>query len=283
MTRQLFRRFLKCGSLTAAVAALFATGVSTQAQTIVLKTGQQVETKGISRSGTKIMGKIDVGGSSGEAGYDISAIARIQFPEPRGIKSAAELLAQGQPEKALAEVAPIIAYYAPMKDIPGAWWSNAAIIKVAALAALQRDAEAEPLAREIQKNATDPEIARAANLRIAAVLVQKQEYEKAAEICDRAIKESARQDVLADAWVTKGHVLLAQREWDAALLAYLHVPVFYEDEKLFMPPAILGSARAYRRLDDFERAKQSLNELVTTFPKSAEATLAQAELKKLPK
>ena len=151
------------------------------------------------------------------------------------------------------------------------------------LAALQRDAEAQPLAVEIQKNSTDPEVARAANLRIAASLVKKLEYEKAAEICDAAIKESTRPDVLADAWVTKGNLLLAQKEWDSALLAFLRVPVFYRDEKLFMPPAMLGSARAYRRLEDLERAKKSLNDLIATFPQSAEAALAKTELQKLQK
>lgn len=259
------------------------TATTTHGQTITLKTGQTVETKGVRRDGDMIMGKIEVGGASGEIGHQVAAIAKIDFPEPRAIRSAADLLSQGQPEKALAEVEPVIIYYAPFRDIGGAWWAQAAMIKVSALAALQRDAEADPLLREIQKITPDPETVRAVNLRIAASLVRKQDYEKAAEICDAAIKESARPDVLADAWVTKGNILLAQKEWDAALLAFLRVPVFYRDEKLFVPPALLGSARAYRRLEDLDRAKRSLNDLTKDFPKSAEAAIAQTELQKLPK
>jgi TolA-binding protein len=87
--------------------------------------------------------------------------------------------------------------------------------------------------------------------------------------------------VLADAWVTKGNILLAKKEWDGALLAFLRVPVLYRQEKLFMPPALLGSARAYRRLDDIDRAKKSLQDLISAFPKSAEAAVAQSELQKL--
>lgn len=253
------------------------------AQTITLKSGQAVETKGVRRDGDMIMGKIEVAGTAGEIGYQVSAIAKIAFPEPRRIKSAADLLSEGQAEKALAEVEPVAAYYAPFRDIPGAWWAQAAVIKVSALAAMQRDAEAETLAREIQEIAPDPETARAANLRIAAALVRKQDYEKAAQICDAAIKESARPDVLADAWVIKGNLLLAQKQWDAALLAFLRVPVFYRDEKLFMPPALLGSGRAYRRLEDLDRAKRSYNDLTAAFPKSAEAAIARGELQKLPK
>jgi TolA-binding protein len=83
--------------------------------------------------------------------------------------------------------------------------------------------------------------------------------------------------------VRKGDGFLAQRQWDSAVLAYLHVPVFYPDEKLWMPPALLGSARAFRGLDDLDRAKKSVAELIAEFPKSPQAEIAQAELKKLPK
>jgi TolA-binding protein len=170
---------------------------------------------------------------------------------------------------------------APRGSIPARSSSDAAVVTIGQLAALGRDVEAEPLAQQIQRTSTDPEAARAANLRIAGSLLKKQEYEKAAQICDAAIKESAQPEVLADAWVTKGNVLLAQKDWDDALLAFLRVPVFYRDEKLFMPPALLGSARAYRRLDDIEHAKRSLKDLIAAFPKSSEAAIAQTELQKL--
>ena len=274
-------RISGCGFAAALALLLLFTANAAHAQTIVLKSGQRVETKGVRRSGDKVMGKIEVAGAAGEVGHDVSSIAKIEFPEPQGIKRAAELLSQGEPEKALADINPIITFYESFRDIPGAWWAPAAVIKVSALAALQRDVEAEPLAAMIQRTSTDPEAARAANLRIASSLVKRQEFDKALQICDIAIKESTRPDVLADAWVTKGNVLLAQKQWDSALLAFLRVPVFYRDEKLYMPPALLGSARAYRFLEDKERAKKTLDELIAGFPKSVEAATAKTELQKL--
>jgi TolA-binding protein len=253
------------------------------AQQIVLKNGQVVETQGIRRSGNMIMGRIEVAGRAGEIGHALDTIARINFPEPRQLKAAAEALSQGNAQKAIEEINPVMGTYEPFKEIAGSWWGAAAVIKVSALAALGRDKEAEPLAAEIQKTAPDPETARSANLRIADSLLRRDEFEKAAQIVDSVIKDSTRADVLADAWVLKGNLLMARKEWDGALLAYLHVPVFYRDERLHMPPALLGSARAYRRLDDNVRAKRSLNDLIAAFPKSAEAALAQTELQKLPK
>jgi tetratricopeptide (TPR) repeat protein len=259
------------------------TGQSVNAQNIILTTGQKIEALSVRREGDMILGKVQVGTGNGEVGYHLPQIAKIEFPEPRGLKEASTLLSQGQPDKALAEINQVIAFYEPFKDVPGGWWAQAALVKISVLGALQHDAEAEVLASQIQKAVTDPETARAAQLRLATGLIRKQDFDKAAKICDAAIKEITRPEILAEAWIKKGELLSAQKRWDEALLAYLHVPVFYEDEKSFMPAALLGSARAYRRLDQGERAKKSLQELIATFPKSAEATLAQTEMQKMGK
>jgi tetratricopeptide (TPR) repeat protein len=258
-------------------------GNSAPAQTIDLTTGQKVETLGVRRQGDMIMGKVQVGSGNGEVGYHIPQIAKIEFPKPRGLDEASSLLSQGHPEKALGEIDQVVRFYEPFKDVPGAWWARAALIKVSALSALHRDAEGEALATEIQKFVTDPETARAAQLLLAADLIRKQDFKKAAKICEDVIKDSTHPEILAEAWIKKGDLLYAQRRWDEALLAYLHVPVFYSDEKRFMPAALLGSGRAYKQLDDDGRAKKSLNELIATFPKSAEAAIAHTEIEKLEK
>jgi tetratricopeptide (TPR) repeat protein len=252
-------------------------------QNILLKTGQTIETRGVRRSDDMVMGRVQAGATSGEVGYQASAIARINFPAPPQLKTAGAFLAQGQPEKALAEIGPVVKYYDPFRDLPGNWWAQAALLKVSALCGMQLDKEAEALGDEIRKSSTDPETARAAQLQLIPGLVRKESFEKALQLCDAVIKESTRPEVLGEAWVRRGDALLAQRQWDNAVLAYLHVPVFHEDQERWMPPALLGSARAFRSLDDPERAKRSLNDLIAQYPKSAEAELARAELQKLPK
>ena len=253
------------------------------AQNILLKTGQTIETKGVRRSGDMVMGAVQVGASSGEVGYQASTIARINFPEPPQLKSSAMLLSRGEFAKALADIGPVVKYYEPFRDIAGNWWAQAALLKLSALAGMGLDKEAASLGDQIRKYSTDPETARAAQLQIVAGLVRKEDYTKALQLCDAIIAESAKPSVLAEAWVKKGDALLAQRAYDGAVLAYLHVPVFYEDEKLWMPPALLGSARAFRGLTDLERAKKSLNDLTAQYPKSAQAEVARKELEKSPK
>ena len=280
---------LPTSSFRAALSPLFGLALvlviapSAQAQTILLKTGQTIETKGARRSGDMVMIKVRVGVSSGEVGYRASTIAKIDFREPFQLKTTAAFLSQGQAEKALAEIEPIVKSYEPFRDIPGNWWATAALLKVSALSGMQLDKEAEKLGDEIRKNVIDPETARAAQLQLVAGLVRKDEYDKALQLCDNVIKESTKAEVLAEAWVHRGDVFLGQRQWPDAILAYLHVPVFYEGEKRWMPPALLGSARAFRGLEDLEEAKRSLNDLAAGYPKSAQAEIARTELQKLPK
>ncbi|CAN5398020.1 hypothetical protein BH20VER3_BH20VER3_04210 [soil metagenome] len=254
-----------------------------QAQNIILKTGQTIETKGVRRSDDMVMAKVQVGSSSGEVGYQAATVAKIAFPEPPQLKTTAAFLSQGEPAKALADIGPVVKYYEPFRDIPGNWWAQSALLKVAALAGMKLDREAEALGEEIRQNAIDPETARAAQLQLVAGLLRTEDFAKALQLCDAVIRESTQRDVLAEAWVRKGDALLAQREWDSAVLAYLHIPVFYETEKRWMPPALLGSARAFRGLEDLERAKKSLKDLTAEYPKSAQAEVARAELQKMPK
>ena len=229
------------------------------------------------------MGKVQVGPSSGEVGYQASTIAKIDFPQPPQLKTTEGYLGQDDWKKALGEIRPVVKYYEAFRDVPGNWWAQAALLEVSALIGLQLDKEAETLGDEIRKNSTDPETARTAQLQVVPGLLRKDNFEKALQLCDAAIKESTRPEVLAEAWVRKGDAFLAQRQWDGAVLAYLHVPVFFEAEKRWMPPALLGSARAFRGLEDLERAKKSLNDLTADYPKSAQAEIARAELQKLPK
>ena len=271
---------LSVGRLLCLVLPLLVPGVCL-AQNILLQSGQKIETLGIRRDGDMVMGKVQVGTGSGEVGYRLAQIAKVEFPEPGALKKAADFLVQGQPDKALAEINPVVAYYTPFRDVPGNWWAQSALIKVSALAAQQKEKEAEALAGEIEKFAKDQDMARAAQLRLVGALVRSNQLDKALEICDAALKSSTDPTTIANAWIARGDILLAQKDWDEALMAYLHVPIFYQDERLFQPAALLGSGRAYRRLNDKDRAKKSFNDLIAAFPQSAEAAAAQTELKKL--
>jgi hypothetical protein len=112
--------------------------------------------------------------------------------------------------------------------------------------------------------------------------VHKQDYAKATALCDAVIKESAKSSVLAEAWVRKGDALLAQRTWDDAALAYLHVPVFMKTRSSGCLPRS-SAARAPSAVLMTWTERRNLNDLTARFPKSAQADTARTELQKLGK
>ena len=264
---------------------LLAMAAPVHGQNIVMKDGKTIVNKGLRRQGDNIMATVELQPAegtqparTGELGYPVSQVARIDFPEPGVLRTAPDLIAQGNATEALARLEPAIKFYEPFRDVPGNWWVDSALIKAQALGALGREAEAEPLAQQVLKTATDPEAVRAAELQLAASMVRKGAMEKAKEVAERAIKESKRPSTRAAAFIVRGQTLLARKEWEDALLAFLNVPVFYPGERVLVPQALLGAGRAHFGMDDLPRAKTILQEVLATYANAPEAKLARAEL-----
>ena len=260
---------------------------SAVAQNIVMKDGRVIVTKGLRRQGDTILGTIDLPGAAGqpattgELGYSLSQIARIDFPEPAQFRTVPELIAQGKGADALTQLEPVLKYYESFREAPGSWWAQAALLEVQALVSLGRENEAAPVVEQILHATTDAETLRAARVQAAAALVRKGGDAQALEICNGILKESKDPRTLAAAYVVKGDCLLATKQWEDAILAYLEVPVFYPSERILIPQSLLGVGRAHFGMDSFAEARDSLDELIKTYAASREAAEAKVELEKI--
>ncbi len=270
------------------IVMLLALACTGGAQTIVMKDGKIIATKGLRRQGDTIIATVALPGGEagkpaqmGDLGYPIAQIAKLEFPEPAQLKTTPELIAQGKGAEALTQLEPVVKYYEGFRDAPGSWWADAALLKVQALASIGRGSEADPLAEQIARAATNPETARAANVQIAAGFARKGNHARALALIEPVIKESKDPGTRAPAFVVKGQCLLAAKEWEEAVLAFLQVPVLYPGEKVLLPQALLGRGRAHFGMDDFPVAKETLNELRKTYPNSTEAKQVEAELEKI--
>lgn len=251
---------------------------------ITFKDGKSVAATTLRRSGPNILATVPVGETMAETPYLVSNIAKVEFPEPAQMQTTTDLLLKGNDAAALTQIEPIVTYYESYKEVPGSWWAAAARLKLKAYQDLHRDAAADALIDDMVKSAPEnSDAARLASVLQAAILARKGEHDKAIAVYDNVIKSSTDDDTLAYAWVAKGASLYAQQQFDPALLAYLHVPVFYPDEKLLVPTVLLGSGKCYVRIENLPEAQKSFNEVVEQFPSSPEAVAAKAELKKLPK
>lgn len=252
---------------------------------IILKDGRTLTTtQALVRNGSAIMVTVPMANNQeGQLGYDVSTIARIDFPEPPQIQAAIDLLSAGEIDQGIAQLDPVLDYYAPFRDVPGSWWSKAAVLKINALINAGRENEVAGLEAQLASCVGDPEAMSAARVQQAAAMARAGRYEEALQSLDQVLKESQNKDTLAQAWLYEGDSLLALRRWEPAILAYCHIPVFYSNEKLLVPQAQLGGARAMIGLQDRSSAKDELADLVKNFPSSPQATAAKTELENLEK
>ena len=260
------------------------------AQTFFMKDGREIVAKGLRRQGDTLMATIQLpptqegqAPQTGEFGYPIAQVSRIDFPEPAQLKIATDLIAAGRIPEAIAQLDPIVKYYESFRDAPGSWWANAALLKEEGLISDGRDKEADAIGEEISRLASEPETVSTAKALLAGSFARHGDAARALEICDAVIKQSNRPETLAIAYLAAGQSHLARKEWDSALLAFLEIPVFYPEERLFLPPSMLGSGRAYAGLEDFARAKSTLQGVIATYGSSREARQAKAELENVAK
>jgi len=270
-----------------------AIAATAEAQNLLLKDGRTIVTKGIRRQGEMIMARVEISipasGDSpaktqtGEMGYALKLIAKLDFPEPAQLRTVPDLLVAGKTAEALAQIEPVVRYYESFRDAPGSWWAEAALIKVEALQAAGNFKDAESLIDNLARSAGDPETARAARVFVAAGMTRRGEHAKAVEIFDQVMKDATKPATLANASVNKGQSHLALKQYESALLAFLQIPVFFPNQKMLVPQAMLGSAKAYFGLDDLTRAKATLDELLKDFASSPQAAEAKVELEKVTK
>ena len=235
----------------------------------------------IKKSGDQIVLTRQVGPGMVNDTIPLSAVSQIVFPEPPDIKAANDLLAQNQAEAALAKIEPIVAFFAEFRDLPGNRWPQAALAKCYALIALNREPQAEALITELNRTAgNDSDYARYAQVQLSGNYLKKQQYKQVIPLLEQVVKGTQNAQLLADAWIRKGSAHLALRQYEQALISFLHIPVLYAENKPLQPPALLGTARAYNGIEDFDRSVKTYDELIAQFSASPEAAAAKKELPK---
>ncbi len=252
------------------------------AQTIYTRDGQSVSSQGLRRDGDAVIARIQTpGGSPGDIGYQVANIARIDFPEPAQIKLAGDLLNAGRVDDAMRQLTPILAYYAPFRDVPGNWWTPLALLQLDAFVRLGRDRDANALISDLTRlGGMTPDVLRSVKIKQAAASERQGDHQRALDGLDPILKDTTLPpETLTEGWLTAGQARLALRDYRAALLAFLHVPVYTPDRAPLMAPALLGCANAYVGLDDGQRAQTTLKELIAAYPGSPEAARAKDRLK----
>jgi tetratricopeptide (TPR) repeat protein len=247
---------------------------------LVLNNGQVVATDKLTREGDMLMAAVKTrSGGGGQVAFQVSDVAQLTLPVPPELAQAADLLAAGHADQALAMIEPVVAFQTTLRDITGNWWTKTALVKSSALIALNRTSDAAALLQDLLSFSKDPEIQLAAKLQLTLIAPPNDPVEAQAAYA-AIISASIDEKTLTQAWLAAGDLHFAQHEFDEALLAYLTVPVFYSDHNPMMPKALWGVAQSYAKLKDTQNQEKTMRELISKYPDAPEASLAQAEFKK---
>ena len=111
----------------------------------------------------------------------------------------------------------------------------------------------------------------AAKIYVARGIARHGDQDKAMEMYDAILKDATQPGTIAAADVNKGQIYLARKQWEPALLSFLELPVFYPGQKVFMPRVLLGCGHAYLGMEDYDRAKISLDDLTAGYGSTPEA------------
>ena len=252
------------------------------AQSLHLKDGRVLPTKQLRREKDNIIATMEIpakepGGkpTTGDFGFPLKDIFKLDFPKPSVLDTAPELIADGKAEEALGKLEPVIKYYGGFRDAPGSWWTDLVPLQVEALLALKRDKEAGEVADTFSRLVTDPEVQKFTKVFTAVARTRKGEHESALPLYDEAVRSTERTDILglvavnkgdsltaiAEALAAKGEVEHAAVRFEEALVSYLRIPALYRMQRMYLPQATYGAARAYLGMQDFERARRAVKEL----------------------
>jgi tetratricopeptide (TPR) repeat protein len=279
-----------------ALLLLLALGATAAAQTnLHLKDGRVLPAKQLRREKDTIIATMEIpskepGGkpTTGDFGFPLKDIFKLDFPKPAILDAAPDMIADGKADQALATLESALKFYGGFRDAPGSWWVDLVPLQVEALLALRRDKEAGEIAEQFSRMATDPEVKKFIRAFIAVGLTRKGEHESSLALYDEAAKATERTDILGLIAVNKGDSLVAIADalsengeaeqaavrYEEALLSYLRIPALYRTQRMFLPQATFGAAKAYLGMRDFDRARKAIKEITESFPETPEGKAA---------
>lgn len=218
------------------------------------------------------------GAGTGEIGLPVSSLARVDWPRPAELDAAEAELKAGHPADALRKIDVILPLQQILAEVPGSWWGQAVLLRVAALARLDREIDVSVEIERLRRSPANASLVSAARIAVAAVLTETGKTAQASTLLSGIDRSGLREADLAGLSLVNARLLRAQGRHEDALLACLRVPVLYPAATRDIPAAMLLAAECYRSLGEPARADTALRDLVEKFPASPEAVRARTLL-----
>ncbi len=263
--------------LTAAI-ALAGFSPPAEAQALILKDNSKLTPEQFSIEGGKVLKKVQIGTNIATTPLQMSTIQRMDWPRPEELVAASDMLSRGQTKEALELLAKGRAFFEPFKDIPGNWYAELSIAQLEAMSNSEDFTATLKALADAQRLKLDD--AQRLKLKIVKLNVDRQassDYVGTIVQAENILSESTDSSVGAAVWMIIGEVYTKQKDWEKALMAYLHVPVFYGTQAQKVPEAELQAARTLAKMRRFEDAQSYYARLEESYKGSGIAETATKE------
>lgn len=265
--------------LSIVVLAVPAAGL--QAQAIVLKDGTRIEAGSFGVAEGKITRKIKLAGGIGEGETSIpfESIDRLEWPEVRQVLEAQTLLAEGKTKEALDSLQQARDYFKPFKAIKGNPYNE---ISFSLVESLDQAGDFDSLIRVLPEvDAMRWDDAHKLKLRLVKLNMQRRtsgDQEAVLAEAEEILHETDDATIGARLWMTIAEIHTKRQRWEQALMAYLHVPVFYGSQGSLVPQAELAAARTLTKMERFKDATGFYQRIMEQYAGGEVATTAKNEM-----
>lgn len=262
------------------LSCILATSTLLSAQSVVLKDGTRIDQNSLILKEGKFTRSLTLrNGAKAEVAVNTTDISHLDWPNVTELLTAQGLLAEGKTQEAINLLAKTREYFAPFKAVKGTPYQQ---VSLAYLEALDQSGDFESMLRLMPElEAMKWSEVELLKFRILKLNIQRRTSSNHEALLQQAQEILATTDdsnISARLWMTIGDIELRREDFEAALKAVLHVPVFYGSQTALVPQSELFAARCLVKLERFADASQFYQRIVDSYAASEIAEIANKEL-----
>lgn len=225
------------------------------AQEYELKNGRRIDAASVKANGDAFTATITIGAAQQALNFTAQDLARVSLPEPKALADAREMIANNKLDDAIAAADGVLTSSANIKNVAGAWWYKAMIIKLDATATKGKSTDAVTLIDEATISALAPDAATAVRDMLEIIGGRKGNQDARLTKLRAVTKRSVDSWIQGRAWLEIGDSMSSKGDMESAVKAWLRVPVFFAAEQDL---AFRGTLAAAKGMQQIKRAEDGV-------------------------
>ncbi len=267
--------------LAASLFALLPAAVHAQAEEeFVLRSGKRIPADAVKPSGTGFTATVVTGASAKKEDFKASDVEQAILREPAELAEARTQIATDKFLAAIAALTRIEEELLPYREVPGAWWHRARMLRMDAMASKGDNKAAAALAAAKELEGL-PESTSAMLNDFKTIVAPAESPEGKISALQALAKRSTDPWISARAWLEVGNANAAHGKMDEAIKAWLRVAVFNPAERDLAVRGTIYAARGMQQIGRPQDGVKLLKDYLADHVASPYASAIETETSKL--